>query len=299
MKVLRYEEDLQPVAEVAQFRASLDNVLAEAKVCAAQGAYERARELMLKYVPHRPDDEGALGLLAELDARTGRGVARLERLLRGLLVKGQARQVEATLAPLWDCFEVGAFSEPFRCKLVDHLDNPRRVRAILESLASGSGRGAIDARQRLTLQSDNGRAVAAELQPVERLAASTPRVLTAALVSASREGLQVQVNGAANLVAFHQVRGVHAGLVAEGGGRALWVDIVVELGGGQQTTLRLSVTDPAVPSLMPSKPVHQAWQEFIAAVRRAAGVQAREPVWVELPSLQALTTRWASTVRST
>jgi hypothetical protein len=118
---------------------------------------------------------------------------------------------------------------------------------------------------------------------------AAPRVVAFALVAATREGLRFSVEGATKLMPFQRVLAVHAGIV----GRGLWVDFVLKPDGGPPMALRLSGTDPVAPTLFPGKPVPEAWQGFIAAVRRAAGVQAGAPPWAEYASLEALTQSWA------
>jgi hypothetical protein len=63
---------------------------------------------------------------------------------------------------------------------------------------------------------------------------------------------------------------------------------------GRPTALRLSGLAPQVPSFFAHKSVPEAWAEFIASMRRAAGLAPGQP-WSEFNSQDELTHSWSLT----
>ena len=303
MRALGAEKDLLTVAESDAVRDRRDGLFADASSSLARGDAELAREALVALQQEAPDYPGAALLMAEADVLTQRGAARLERALRPLLPKKNDRQVEAVLTRLWPSLDPAAFSQAFAWQLAERLRTsrpavaPEMVDGLVQAVAAGAGSLAIKARVALSSAPprhvepevqdslDPGRAVEPEAE-----AENKPRVISVTLIAATREGLQFSVGGATKLMSFQRVLAVHAGIVERG----LWVDFVLKPDGGPLTALRLSGHDPFVPTLFPGKPVPEAWQGFIAGVRRAAGAQADATAWEAHASLDALTQRWSS-----
>lgn len=285
MRAIGVEKGLLTVAESDEVRSRQDGLFADASSSLARGEVELARETLITLLQESPEYPGSALLMAEADVLSRRGVARLERVLRPLLPQKADRQLELTLTRLWSSIDPHAFSQPFAWQLAERLRlsrpavAPELVDGLLQAVAAGTGALAIKARGVL------------EPHPTSAPQAG-PRVVAVTLLAATREGLRLGVHGVQRLVPFQGLLAVHAGIVAEDGRRGLWVDLVLKAGAGPRTALRLSGTDPAVPSLFPGKPVPEAWQGFIEAVRRAAGVQAGTPPWQEFPSVEALTQSW-------
>lgn len=275
MRALGSEKQFQTVAEADDEMARRHGLFADAAAAMARGDLELARESLVTLQREAPDFPGVSLMMAELDVLSGRGVARLERVLRPLLTSDE-NQARAILGRLWSSIDARAFSPSFAWQLAERVDDQGHRQALLEAVAASTGALAIKARALLT--------PAAPPPP----APEPVRVLPVALISARREGLDVSIQGTARLVPFSSIEAVHGGIVD----RALWVDLVVRQG-GPRTALRLSGADPVVPRLFAGRPVPQAWQEFIAATRRAASVQPGAAPWAEFPSIDALTASWS------
>ncbi len=286
MRALGSEKELLTVAESDEVRARRDGLFADASAFLAQGDAELARERLIELQQEAPDYPGAALLMAQADVLSQRGVARLERVLRPMLPNRNDRTLEVTLTRLWASIDPKSFSQAFAWQLVERLRQsrpavaPEMVESLLQAVAAGTGALAIKARASLAPEAE---------RPEQRsvtLESEGPKVIVVTLVTANREGLQLAVDGVAKLIPFQRVVGVHGGIVA----RSLWVDLVLE-SGGRRMALRLSGTDAGVLALFPGKPVPEAWQSFIAATRRAAGVQDAAP-WQEYGSMEAFTQSW-------
>ncbi|HEY0880219.1 MAG TPA: rhomboid family intramembrane serine protease, partial [Archangium sp.] len=281
MKALGRDSELLTVAESDERSAERDQLFMEASTALARGDAELSREYALSLQAQAPNHPGLAMLQAEADVRANRGVARLEKVLRPMLAKKDG-EVERLVSRLWPSLQPEGFSAAFAWQLAERLRDARPPvdsdipEALLRHVAAGSGSLAIKAR--------------ALLEPA---APPTPRVLPAKLVTVSREGLQLVVEGAPKLVPFAAVGAVLGGIVPEEGRRALLVDVVLKAPGAR-TALRLSGSDPAVPPLFPGKPVPDAWRAFIEATRRAANVQPDAAPWAEFSSAEALTDSWGT-----
>ncbi|MDP1824343.1 MAG: rhomboid family intramembrane serine protease [Archangium sp.] len=285
MRALGSEKALLTVAESGEQRAQREGLLADASAALSRGDAEVARERLIELQQEAPDYPGAALLMAEADVLTRRGVARLERVLRPMLPKKADRTLEVTLTRLWPSVDAKAFSQAFAWQLVERLRAsrpavaPEMVESLIEAVAAGTGALAIKARALLEPERE---------APPAPVAAVGPKVIAVALVAATREGLELAVDGVAKRVPFERVVAVHGGIVA----RSLWVDLVLESGAGARMALRLSGTDAGVPALFPGQPVPEAWQSFIGAIRRAAGIQPDAPPWEEHGSMEAFTLSW-------
>lgn len=290
MKALGSEKTMLTVAESAEEQARRQGLMSDASIAASRGDYDVARESLTALQREAPDYPGLAMLFAEIDVKSGRGLARLEKVLRPMLAKAEhASAVRTTLMRLWP-FDASGFSTAFAWQLAEKLrtwkSNDELCAALLTSVAASTGSLAIKART--LLENAPVREPAPRREALDAPVGEEARVLSISLVSVSPEGLSVIVSGAARVVPFHVIEGVHGGIVARG----LWVDFVIKQA-GPRTALRLSGTDPLVPTLFPGKPVGQAWQDFIAATRRAAGLQGGQSVWQNFDSVEALTASWS------
>ena len=282
MKALGSDRTLLTVAESDEVRTRREGLFADATSSLASGDAELARERLIALQQEAPDYPGAAMLMAQADVLSGRGVARLERVFRPLLANRGDRTIEVTLTRLWSSVDPKAFSQAFAWQLVERLQlsrpavAPEMIDALIKAVAEGTGALAIKARALMA-------------PPVEERVVEGPKVISVTLIAASREGLKLSVNGVEKVVPFQRVVAVHGGIVE----RRLWVDVVLQNEAGQRMALRLSGTDAVVPSLFPGKPVPVAWQSFIAATRRAAGVQGEAAQWEEYFSMEALAQSWS------
>ncbi len=294
MRALGSEKTLLTVAESAEERARRTERFADAQSALSRGDSELARESLTALQREAPDYPGAAMLLAEVDVHSQRGLARLEKVLRPLLARPeQASEVRTTLHRLWPAIDARGFSPAFAWQLAEQLrawrSSEEMIAALLEAVAGGTGALAIKARALLDAAPPREVPAHVEVEAPDAPVSDDARVLPVTLVAAKREGLEVIVNGVSRLVPFQVIAGVHGGLV----GRALWVDVLIHQS-GPRTALRLSGADPFVPTLFPGTPVPKAWQDFIAATRRAAGVQPGSAPWEHFESVDALTASWAT-----
>jgi membrane associated rhomboid family serine protease len=269
MRALGQEKSLMTVAESGALKTHHLNLYSEATSSAAQGDLEFARERLIELLRSSPDHPGAARLMAELDVRTQRGVARLEKYLRPLVVADRGHQLEDELHRWWSFIQPADFSNDFARKLARRWSDPSsRVDAGMRS----------DLLESLGLETQSALAK----KPAASLSAPIIQVWPASLLSVGREGLVLLVDGQRRPVAFHELRGVFGGVIE----RALWVDLMLKNETGL-IALRLAGTDATLPTLFPSKPLPQAWQEFIAGVRQMAGLSNSAPAWQNFTSQEA------------
>lgn len=249
MKALGSEKELMTVAESDEVRARREGLIADAMAALGNGDGEGAREALIALQKESPDHPGLPLLQAEADVRAQRGVARLEKALRPLLAK-KDRQVENTVTRLWPFLDPSGFSQAFAWQLAERLQRARPaidsdiVQQLLRTVAGGAGSLAIKARKLLEPEPE-----------VPDLPA--PRVVPVTLLGVSREGLQLNVQGAQKVVPFTALAAVLGGIVPENGRGALFVDLVIK-SSGAPTALRLSGTDAGVTALFPGKPLYLA-----------------------------------------
>lgn len=255
-----------------------DRALEQAAQSARAGELEAARADLVALLQEEPTDAPALALLAEVEVLGGRGVARLEKVLRGHLAAGRKAELEATLNRVWAALNPDSLTDALAWELAQRLPPGDRADALLQSVSARSGRFAIKARERLAAK------------PVERPLEldELPQVFSAKLVSAGQVGLRVLVGGEERAVPFTEVRGVHAGLV---GARELWIDLELRVE-GRRCALRLSGRDPALGSLMPTLSTTEACRQFLVALRRAAALPQAERPWGEFTSLEQFNSSW-------
>ena len=260
-----FQDTLRTDAEHRDARASLDQQWLEATSALSQHDFERARELALAVQQQQPSYPGLLPVLAEAELRSGRGQARVERVLRELMT-GNEGELLGFVARIEDALAPSALSPSVAWALAERLQRtrtlPHLAQALVEAVAAGSGALALKAR--------------AQLAPP---APAPVRVVNAAVRAVRPEGLTVDVDGHTRTLAFSRIAAVHAGTV----GSALMVDIVLR---EPLVVLRLSGTDAGVLTLFPGQPPQVAWQSFLGGLRRAAQLTSEGPPWLAYPSLE-------------
>ncbi|MFT3708300.1 MAG: rhomboid family intramembrane serine protease [Archangium sp.] len=151
IKALGFERNMLTVAESEDERAQREGWYAEASAAVARGDFDGARESLRLLTTEVPDHPGAAILFAEADLRGGRGQARLEKLVRGMLEKND-QQLDDVIKRLWPAIDPKAFSPAIAWKLAEKLRAWRPavdreiVDGLVEAVASGTGSLALKAR---------------------------------------------------------------------------------------------------------------------------------------------------------
>lgn len=316
IKGLGLERATLTVAEAGEAQARRDLLFLEATRASARGDLENAREALEALQREVAEYPGAALLAAELEVRSGRGQARLERVLRSLLSQGNIREAQLILQRLWPVIDPRGFTSALAWQLAERLStlakaDPRMISALVEAVAAGTGTLSVKARALLTQEGEHVAAARASVPPegfdrpgrrsapTRQVASSPPvrpsppRIAEAMVVGVSPRGLELAVQGGASRVLpFESVSAVHAGLVPSAEGRMLVVDVVLR--SPTPAALRLRGADPTVPRLYPDRPVPAAWQAFLSGLRRAAGLSEAKPPWEEHSSVEALVARWSA-----
>lgn len=265
-----FEGELLTGAESRDEQAARDRAFIEAQAALANGDFERARALASALQQRAPAHEGLLPLLAEADLRGGRGQARLERLLRELMTRDDG-EVELLVARLKDVIDPHGFSPSLAWSLAERLRgkraSPQLAQGLLEAVAAGAGAQALKARALLAPPEP-------ELREV--------RLLDARVASVQPLGLTLEVGGEEKNVSFDAIGVVHAGTV----GRELVVDLVLRR---PLVVLRLKGDDARVLAMFPGQSPVNAWQSFLAGLRRAARTGEAGAPWSAYASMEAFT----------
>ncbi len=271
----------------------------EAVASITQNQYEWARESLLTLAREAPDYPGSAMLMAEVDVFTGRGLARLEKLLRAMVVEKNLKAIETAIDRVWPAIGTQSFSSAFAWQLYENFQHPVAFlnaeiqHHLLTTVAAGTGLYAEQAKLLLKTPFDAQHATHPEPSTGALLDEhQSPRIFEVTLKGLTSTGLTMMVEGHPRNVSFRTIVNVCPGLVSTDGVKMLWVDIVLQSKNGARFALRLNGTDPSVPAMFPSQPVASAWQAFTTATRRAA---ALEPAVVPLStfeSLKALTDSW-------
>lgn len=295
-KALGWEHRLQTASESQETFARRDAQLDAAAASLRLGSPDAARETLQALLADAPGFPGAELMLAEAEVRSRRSAARLEKLVRPRLGDLRDADVEHLLGRLWADLEHLSVTDAFAWAIAQRLEktsNRLLRRQVLEKLANGVGKHALEARRQLD-GLERRPAIELELPPAPPNDEQRPAVvLPATLTAISATEISLLVEGRERTVPFTAFRAVVAAVVPDGTRGLLLVDFVLETQAGQpQVALRVTGDDPVVPALQPQLSVAHAWASVLGAIRREMGANEAVVPWLTLPSPDALTATW-------